>query len=215
MKELVAPFDDIPCHLRWKEERRSRAQNTRNDIGRRGLHCDCTNWELRRRSLFRPECKRKKESSLQFAHRSLSRNLLAAAKMSPPPLPHLQCRRRIVKVHHQILKTPREGVKQREGEVAEMQQDFKPCSLSLPPLPMQAACVSLSPCCYLLPLLRVRDKSLFLGKHAVGRLTHSLAQRRTEESHIHEESKYEKSFQEPQSLATGWSQGLTCYSGLM
>ena len=111
---------------------------------RRGLHCDCTNWELRRRSLFRPECKRKKESSLQFAHRSLSRNLLAAAKMSPPPLPHLQCRRRIVKVHHQILKTPRERVKQREGEVAEMQQDFKPCSLSLPPLPMQAACVSLS-----------------------------------------------------------------------
>ena len=44
MKELVAPFDDIPCHLRWKEEERSWVQNTRNDIGRRGLHCDCTDW---------------------------------------------------------------------------------------------------------------------------------------------------------------------------
>ena len=147
---------------------------------RRGLHCDCTNWDLRRRSLLRPNKERKLASICtplsfaEFVGGCENVSSAAAAPAVPPP------DRKSASSNPQNAERGKQAKREGEREVAEMQQDFKPCSLSLSPLPMQAACVSLSPCCYLLPLLRVRDKSLFLGKHAVGRTTHSLARSATD-----------------------------------
>ena len=99
--------------------------------------------------------------------------------------------------------------------------EIRHCPLSLPPPPFLRCCSRQPASLSLSPAIScpsyVSEISLYSSANTRSddSLARSLSDGRTEESHIHEESKYEKSFQEPQSLATGWSQGLTCYNNRM